>query len=112
MLDEFKTAMEVATRRNDARNFRIGCVIRRRDGVLVMSANGPCNNKMPSAHAEARCSKKATPGSIAYVVRVLKNGKLALAKPCIPCQIRLRSVGVTRVFFSIEEGVFDSLTIN
>ncbi len=104
MFHEIRLATEVATRRNDVRNFNIGCAIRRNDGVLISSANGPCNNRMPSAHAEARACRKATPDSIAYVVRVMKNGKLGLAKPCVYCQIRLRASGVRTVFYSSHDG--------
>lgn len=86
----------------DFRRHRVGCVVRRHDGVLVSSKNGSTQeHRMPSGHAEARCAKKADKYSVAYVARVRKDGTIGCARPCASCRVQLRSRGVMDVFFTI-----------
>ncbi len=88
-------------RNKDLRCYRIGCVILRSDGVLVSSRNGSSTHKMPQAHAEARCAKKADKHSVAYVARVRRDGSIGCARPCKLCRIQLRSHGVIDAFYTI-----------
>ena len=41
-------------------------------------------------------------GSDLYVVRILKNGNLAISQPCRICQQFIVDVGIRRVYYSIE----------
>lgn len=91
--------------------YRIAAVGLRADGTTVVSKSGGWPGQyLPATHAEARLSNKLTPGSVVYVARTLKNGSIALAKPCIACQNSLRHRGVERVYYTIaahEYGVMD-----
>lgn len=74
----------------------------RKDGAWVEAVNGaavggPC----PPAHAEARCCRKLGPSDTVYVVRVKRDGKWGLAKPCRHCEKKMRDQGVKRVIYSI-----------
>ncbi len=104
MPNELWMAAQAAVRMSmfDHRKALVGCVIRRDDGVLVSSRNGSTNGqKMSTAHAEARCSRKADVNSIAYVARVRRDGSIGCARPCKTCRLRMRSKGVMDVFFTI-----------
>lgn len=110
---EIERAIEVAKKGNPRRAMVLGCALRRGDGVLVAFANNACQFLAPAQHAEARAAKKATPGSVAYVVRVRKlDGTLSMAKPCPSCQNRLRAHGVVRVVYSNWEGAFEELWLH
>jgi len=92
----------ISNSKNDLRRALVGCVILRNDGVLVSSRNGSsAGQRMPSAHAEARCARKADKYSVAYVARVKKDGTIGCARPCKPCRVQLRARGVMDVFFTI-----------
>ena len=104
-------AIEAAIKRDDHRAQRIGCAIVRKDGVIVAFANMSDVKQNPRLHAEARCARKATPESTAYVVRILRDSSLALAKPCPYCQLRLRAHGVQTVVYSINGGTFERMSL-
>ncbi len=109
--EEVQAAIEIACRRRDFRAHRVGCVLRRKDGVVIRYANQCCHVRTPRMHAEARCARKATPGSVAWVVRVLTDGSLAMAKPCRACQVQLKAYGVDRVYYSIGPGEFMTMDL-
>ena len=104
-------AIEVGNRVPDTRTFLLGAVGARNDGVIVSTRNAAALDIGPDHHAEARLCRKMTPGSTVWVARVLRrDGSWAMAKPCQSCEIRLRSVGVARVVYTIspdEWGVLD-----
>ena len=62
-------------------------------------------------HAEARAIRKALAdgidleGATIYVARVLKSGKPAMSKPCVNCQELLKSVGIRKVFYTIDRSM-------
>lgn len=98
---------------NDPRNFWLGCVAIREDGVQVSAKNGAvyANQEhyqvMPSSHAEGRVLRKLGKNGIVYVSRVAKlNGNLAMARPCPTCQIKLRAANVKKVYYSINESQY------
>lgn len=39
-----------------------------------------------------------------YVYRELKDGTLALAKPCLACQVALEERGITEVYYTVPNG--------
>lgn len=113
MLKLIELAAKVAlpTNENDQRAFLLGSVGIRKEGTLVSARNGAVRcldtgdyQVIPSAHAEWRlCSKLGKYGTV-YVARVAKrDGSLAMARPCVPCQIRLRSLKVERAYYSIND---------
>lgn len=96
-------ALQGATRGDDIRTFFLGAVGIRNDGVIVASRNVASRDVALSHHAEARLCRKLTPNSEVWVARVRKNGEWALARPCASCQVRLKSVGITKVTYTIDE---------
>ena len=103
-------AIGSSNRSVDNRTFILGAVGLRNDGVIVSSRNVSALDYAPDHHAEARLVRKMTPNSTIWVARVLKNGTWAIAKPCSPCQTRLKAAGIKRVVYTIghnEWGVLD-----
>ena len=96
-------ALQGAARGDDIRTFFLGAVGIRNDGVLVASRNVASRDVALSHHAEARLVRKLTPNSEVWVARVRKNGEWALARPCQSCQVRLKSAGIARVTYTIDE---------
>lgn len=86
------------------RQYQLAAIGWRGDGVIVYSRNGPSMEPNIGSHAEARLAKKLTPGSIVLVVRMQRQGRLGMAKPCRACQAILKSVGVSKVYYSTAEG--------
>ena len=92
-----------ASNHEDCRRYRLGAVGIRKDGAIVVSRNIPTRYPEPSAHAESRLARKLDRGAIVYVVRITASGKLTLARPCVSCIRILKSKGVKKVFYSINE---------
>jgi len=108
----FEMARLVATAKKDCRNYLLGAVGIRKDGVIVASPNGPAriipvgiNRRYCSeAHAEFRISKKLDVGAVVYVIRIRRGDKkVCFAKPCETCRNKLKSRGVKKVYYSITE---------
>ena len=91
---------------NLEKNFLVGCIALRRDGVEVQSTNSRVQIPHPQAHAEARVLKKAGLGAILYVARVTRDKKWCMAKPCASCQNLIRSRRVKRVVYTIGPNEF------
>ena len=89
-------------RPHERRQFILGAVGLRNDGVLVESRNIASPTPAPDHHAETRLARKLTPGSTVWVARISrKTGCWAMAKPCPGCERRLRAAGVDRVVYTI-----------
>lgn len=102
MLDMLMLAAEAAKpNRDKLRRAMVGACAIRSDGTVVYARNGSAQRPEPSCHAEARLLRKCDRGSKVFVARVLKNGMLAMAKPCRHCMARLRSKGVQLVAFTV-----------
>jgi tRNA(Arg) A34 adenosine deaminase TadA len=85
----------------------VGCVAVRGDGTVIRSRNGSAKRPTASCHAEARAMRKAGYGSDVYVARQLKNGQLAMAKPCGRCMAVLRSKGVKLVVYTTGSSTYE-----
>lgn len=48
-------------------------------------------------------ARRELKGSSILVVRINKNNKLRLAKPCIDCMKYIEYVGIRKVFYSLSE---------
>lgn len=95
----------------DKRNFWLGAIGIRHDGVSVSSKNGASAFSVsvetyhltPNSHAEGRVLRKLGKYGIVYVARVLRQDRsLAMARPCSMCQIRLRAYNVRKVYYTID----------
>lgn len=92
--------------RESEHNFKHAAVIVKGNKILGTAQNKYCNRSVPgigSIHAEEKCIKKCTfkdlKGSNIYIARIASYGP-ALSKPCSRCQLVLKSVGISKVFFS------------
>lgn len=99
-------ARERALARPDSRHFLVGAAALRSDGAIVAARNEGTMVPTPHAHAEARVLRKAgLAPDVVLVVRLDRNGNLALAKPCPACETRLRNSRVSEVWYSTSEGM-------
>jgi tRNA(Arg) A34 adenosine deaminase TadA len=107
----FRLAKEVAVKGPSIRQNLLGAVGVRTDGAIVKSNNLSCRFPTKEAHAEARVCRKLGWGGTVYVVRVLRDGTLTMAKPCRNCENRMRLSGVVKVYYSINENEFGVMTL-
>lgn len=110
-MNEIQLAINVATKREDLRTYKVGAVAIRKDGTKVFSRNEGVKVPTPSAHAEARLMKKAGHGSTVYVARVIADGSPALARPCPRCMALLVSYKVKKVHYTTSDGI-ETITLN
>ena len=89
----------------------MGAVGIRKEGTLVIASNVVTRHPTPSAHAEARVTKKLNDGSTIYVVRISRKEKLCLARPCKSCRTTMRNRGVKRCYYSISENEYGVLDL-
>lgn len=118
-----QVAHNMALKSND--KFRLGAALVRRNRVISAGVNNmrkthplvqkhaPDIDFLLGVHAEIHCcigvSAKDLWRAELYVVRLLRNGQRALAKPCKICQSYLRSVGVAGVWFTVDSSAVDYL---
>jgi hypothetical protein len=101
-------------------NFRIGAVLS--DGPIILSSKFNSYKtdakllpfyKFPFSHAESSCilgvGLDNCEGKCLVVTRIKKDGSVGLAKPCGECQTLIGKVGIKRVWYSTEEGNYDTL---
>jgi len=117
MLDLLYQAAQIAlpSIENDYRDFWLGCIGIREDGVMVSAKNGAASFRtaiksyhlLPTSHAEGRVLRKLGGGGIVYVARVSKkDGSLVMARPCSMCQIKLRAAKVNKVYYTINNNEY------
>lgn len=110
----FRLAKTVAIKGDtyDARRqYRLGAVGIRADGTVVIANNVPCRQPHARArsHAETRVVRKLNRGSEIFVVRILRNGTLSNAKPCVKCQRTMQLRGIRRVYYSISNNEYGTI---
>jgi cytidine deaminase len=85
------------------RQYRIGAIGIRNDGVMVCSSNISARTPNRNAHAEARVSKKLNTNSVVFVVRVDRSGGFRMARPCSNCMQKLKRTKVKKCYYSIND---------
>jgi deoxycytidylate deaminase len=106
--------------RNQANNSthknKVGAVIFDKKGIISIGYNQMRSVKhntkkfikWPSSiHAEVDCiikSKTNLKGKSLLVIRLNKLGELRLSKPCAHCQMYIEHVGISKVYYSTNEG--------
>lgn len=116
----FQLAKEIATLRDDRRAFRLGAIGIRHDGIIVAACNGrvaidPTDKRsyFSKAHAEFRLSRKLDKNSIVFVVRIgISDNKFKNGKPCNNCENFLRKRGVSKIYYTISETEYGTITFN
>lgn len=117
MLDFLLEAAELAipTSKFDPRSFWLGAIGIRKDGALVSSRNGAVSfsssvdltNVNVVSHAETRLLRKLGKDGVIFVSRVLrKDRSLAMARPCLDCQFKIRAHRVKKVYYTINDNQF------
>ena len=100
-------AAKIAKKNGMEKNFLLGSVGIRSDGVLVSAFNLP--TKLPSrlAHSEYRLSSKLDYGATIYVARVrCDTGKFGMAKPCHDCFKALKSKKFKKIYYTISQNEY------
>lgn len=100
---ELATRIALGTLEEDKNSF-FGIIGIRNDGAMIVSSNVRTKSPCHSAHAEYRLLKKCDAGSTIWIVRILKNGNWAMAKPCVRCQSLIKNKRVNKVYYSISPG--------
>lgn len=121
MLNMLKLAGKIAVpvTENDARNFWLGCVGIRNDGVLVSARNGSIqhmfsksldpelNDKSCDYHAEGRALRKMDKGGTLYVARISrKDGSYCMSRPCNLCQSKIRAKKIEKVYYTVNHSQY------
>ena len=113
----FRLARQVALKGDTLeadRHYRLGAVGTRNDGTIVTASNIPIRTPNSNtgahakahAHAETRLVRKLDWGSTVYVVRIRRDGSLAMARPCRRCQSAMRLRGVRYCYYSINDAEY------
>lgn len=104
----FDLAGQIATmKQDDNRNWSLGSVAVRGDGVIVCAPNGPTPMPDRRVHSEYRVCKKIDAGATLYVARVLRADQgFATARPCIDCRKVIISRRVKRVYYTINNNSY------
>ena len=114
----FETARIVAM--SSEYKFRHGAILVRGPSIIKISANKSRavnifndyhKNNRASLHAEIGCilnlRKEVTRGCDIYVCRILANNLFACSDPCEMCQTICAEMGIRKIFYTVEENVFD-----
>jgi deoxycytidylate deaminase len=105
--------------------FRLGAVLAKKNRVLstgfndmrkthtIMQKYNLDKSWAPGLHAEVHAclgmSMSDIEGSDLYVVRILKDSHLAMAKPCRVCHKFILDVGIRRVYYSFSDEGWNEL---
>jgi tRNA(Arg) A34 adenosine deaminase TadA len=102
--------------------FRVGAVLIRRNRLITARHNSlkthPALSRLtpwPNLHAESAAILAAgfdnSEDADLFVVRVLKDGTRAMARPCDVCDGLIRQAGIRRVWFSDNAGKTERIEI-
>ena len=105
--------------------FRLGAVLAKKNRVIstgyndmrkthtLMQKYNRDKTWAPGLHAEVDACigvpAADIDGADMYVVRILKDGHLAMAKPCRICQRFILDVGIRRVYYSFSDEGWEEL---
>ena len=122
-----KNHMQLAVRTagKSPSRFRLGAVLARRNQVLStghnnMARSHPLQQKYATnrsfvlgLHAEVDAclgvAEADLEGADLYVARILKDGRVAMAKPCQVCIKFIIDVGIRRVYYTQWDGSLEAL---
>lgn len=115
-----KRAVEEAEKSNHTH--RVGAVIFKNKSVISAGRNFSSRSAKHlhprfmkwkySIHAEADAIMKARQdlkGCSMFVVRLNKNGKMLMAKPCKICRNYLNYIGISRVYYTTNDSKIEEL---
>jgi len=93
----------------------LGAGYNRKDHPLLYTGKVPILHPNMGMHAEIAAlyyiDYKSLNDSILYVVRLRRNHSIALSKPCSSCQWYIKTSGIKRVIYSLDDGSFNLMRI-
>lgn len=95
----------------DRRNFLLGAIGIRADGIEIFSRNGNNHERTRTIHAEYRLMRKGTPGTVVYVARITRDLQWANAKPCHSCMQSMIRKGVAKIYYTIAPNEYGTITL-
>lgn len=106
-------------RQNPNDHWKHGATITKGRRILSQAINRTHNNpkhvdwRHCSEHAEVGALRKAseTEGATAFVARVTRGGAVGLSRPCPACMKALRSAGVRKVVYTLDDGSTEELKL-
>lgn len=114
MVDPRSLAIEEASRSEHTNQH--GAVVVKKGKVIQTGRNQYCSlqrikhfgaKRVWSIHAEmnalAGLPKRVTQGAELYVVRRMSDGSLSNSKPCRVCTALIKTAGIRRVFYSVDD---------
>lgn len=97
----FQIASELAARSDGAHKH--GCVIVKGGAVLARSYNTYFNGQHAEKSAIGCQWASELKGATLVVVRLRKDRKFGLSKPCPECEKHIRNCGIKKVFYSTND---------
>ena len=113
---------ELEAKKSKHKQHRMGAVIVKGGRIISFGHNKlrPSKElKTETIHAEEDAVLNAIkasgfqhlPGSKIYITRYTKGGKIGLSLPCSRCSALLSSVGVSRVYYTNDDGNVSSIKL-
>ena len=120
MTKEIKIKLRKATSRSPHRRHMVGAVIVSKSGEILSDGCAHVSDlrlsELASIHAEihalGRGRHRTMQGATAYVMaQARKSGNTVVGKPCLVCAIAMRSAGIEKVVYSINNNDFAILDL-
>ncbi len=114
VFDRLLEAGRIAIRGSSRRTYKVGAIGQGRDGRWVHARNESVAVPTPEVHAEARLCKRLGKGAeVVYVARYsIGMQGLAMSKPCVNCEAKLRAYGVKKVIYTTGPDTFEVMILN
>lgn len=113
MLKQHDKAVELAL--ENGRGFHVAAILQRKRKTVKICTNtlkthpkyhrqAKSGHYIASMHAEMNACRFAKPGDTLYVLRVNKEGRLTMARPCALCQDAIKEAQISRCYYTNWEG--------
>ena len=125
VLTDYPFRLAVNMAKKSPSRFRLGAVLVKRNKIIsagfnmmhkthtLMQRYNMDKSWTPGLHAEIHACigvpMADLEGASLYVVRILKDGSLAMSKPCLICQRFIADVGISNVFYVERNGEYKEL---
>tara|TARA_R100001594_G_scaffold116196_1_gene151153 strand:- start:213 stop:566 length:354 start_codon:yes stop_codon:yes gene_type:complete len=107
---------------NNGRVYHLAAILKRGKAVIKIGENTfkthprftrtyPDGTVGSHMHAEMNVLRFAKPGDTLEVIRFLKEGEHAMAKPCELCMRHIRDAGIKKVRYTNEDGEWEEIKL-
>lgn len=124
----FHIAREVSLQSDYSGNARIGCICMYRGCILAKGCNSDKTHTMQAHYNVMRfknCGNKYLPDKLhaemqviskiryldidwskvhLYVYRELRDGSIAMARPCVACMSAIKALGIQHIHYTTDDG--------